>query len=377
MTKKPLGLYLHIPFCRSKCAYCDFYSLPGNPELMDRYLLALLQEVAQWGQRAEGYMVDTLYIGGGTPSWFGAERLSALLEGIRSHFSLLPDCEITTEANPDSVTPQALAQLRSMGVNRLSLGVQSTAEAELKIAGRPHSFPQAVQAVAWAREAGFRNISLDLIYGLPGQSMESWQNSVAQLLELAPEHLSCYGLKVEPGTPFWKNRHSLPFPDEDAQADAYLWLCQRLEQAGFVQYEISNFCRPGYASRHNLKYWHMEEYLGLGPGAHSDFQGARFGYARDLQGYLQGTCPLSEHTVLSPQDRLEEYLLLGLRLAEGITAQGFHHHGGKGWSRLLPRLQQLQAHGLLQEQAGHWHCTPHGFLVSNGIIVQLLEALEG
>ncbi len=370
---KQLGLYLHIPFCRSKCAYCDFYSLPGREGQMERYCAALLRELAHWGERAEGYCVDTVYFGGGTPSWFGAERLAAVLDGVRTHFAMAEGCEITVEVNPDSVTPEGLSALYRAGVNRLSMGVQSAAESELRQAGRPHSFAQAVQAFRWAREVGFRNISLDLIYGLPGQTQAQWQSNVEQVLALAPEHLSCYGLKIEEGTPFARQRESLDLPDEDAQADAYLWLCERLGQAGFVQYEISNFARPGYPSRHNRKYWRLEEYLGLGPAAHSDFRGVRFGYVRDLEGYISGDCALAESHTPTPEERLEEYIMLGLRTGEGICEEGYRRYGGTEWATLHAALRQLERHALVREQAGHWSCTAEGYLVNNAIIGALLD----
>ena len=373
---KPLGLYIHIPFCRSKCAYCDFYSLPDQTDRMDDYCSALQREFSLYQGRASQYLADTVYIGGGTPSWFGSRRILRILEAVKKNFSLSETCEITMEANPDSVTLQALKELRDAGVNRLSLGVQSADDRELKLAGRPHSFAQARQAVKWAREAGFNNLSLDLIYGLPGQDMESWKNSVEQILALDPEHISCYGLKVEEGTPFWREREHLSFPDDDAQADEYLWLCDRLAQAGYEHYEISNFSRQGRESRHNLKYWTLKEYLGFGPAAYSDFQGERFGYARDLNGYIKGNCALSERQRIEPPERLEEYVMLGLRLSQGIDRSGYEGFGGTGWNRLEQELRMLEGHGLMEETEGHWHCTPQGFLVSNSIIVDLMDYLQ-
>lgn len=373
---KSLGLYLHIPFCRSKCAYCDFYSLPGNDGRMDRYCSALLRELAAWGTKATDYQVDTLYIGGGTPSWFGAERLLQILDGVRQSFFLTADCQITLEANPDSVRAKELKELRIAGVNRISLGAQSAQEEELLAAGRPHTFAQTQAAVAAAREAGFSDLSLDLIYGLPGQTMESWQRSVEAILALEPEHLSCYGLKLEEGTPFWRDQDKIAFPDEDAQADAYLWLCERMKQAGFSHYEISNFARPGCASRHNLKYWTLGEYLGLGPAAYSDFQGERFGYARDLDGYLREDCPLEERRLIPGEERLEEYVMLGLRLERGINARDYLARGGIGWEKLEQEFHLLAAHGLMVEDQGRWHCTPRGFLLSNQIIGAVLDLAQ-
>ncbi len=369
---KPLGLYIHIPFCKSKCAYCDFYSVPGRDGEMDRYTAALCTQLNKAGAQAGEYLVDTVYFGGGTPSWFGPERIVKVLAQLKGRFSLSEDCEITMEANPDSVTGEGLAQLREAGVDRISLGVQSGEEEVLATARRPHTFARACHAVQLVRQAGFDNLSLDLIYGLPGQTFGSWQETVEQVLALEPEHLSCYGLKVEEGTPFWK-RDPSDFPDEDTQADEYLWVCGRLQRAGFRHYEISNFAKPGRESRHNLKYWTLGEYLGFGPGAHSDFGGLRYGYSRDLAAWLRGETPRSEETVITPEERVREYIMLGLRLSRGICQAEYEARGGSGWSALEQKLARFASYGLLEETHGRWHCTDQGFLVSNGILVRLLD----
>ncbi|MGN1004280.1 MAG: radical SAM family heme chaperone HemW, partial [Oscillospiraceae bacterium] len=251
-----LGLYIHIPFCHSKCAYCDFYSLPGQEKRMDDYQRALLHHLAEAAPRAASYTVDTVYFGGGTPSFYGEKRLIELLKWVKKKYKVDKQAEITLEANPDSVDQKMLKRLRRAGVNRISLGVQSADDGQLASLGRPHTFAQASQAVAWARKAKFQNLSLDLIYGLPGQSMASWRDTVEQVLSLEPEHISAYGLKVEEGTPlFCRVEKGEVLPDDDAQADCYLWTVERLERAGYGQYEISNFARPGFSSRHNCKYW--------------------------------------------------------------------------------------------------------------------------
>jgi oxygen-independent coproporphyrinogen-3 oxidase len=339
---------------------------------MDAYAQAICSAIAQAGSQAADYLVDTVYIGGGTPSWFGSDRVSLVLSQVKAHFSLTPDCEITMENNPDSVTLAGLTALHQAGVNRISLGVQSAEEGVLRTAGRPHSFEQAKQAVETARQAGFDNLSLDLIYGLPGQTMEGWKTTLEQVLALHPEHLSCYGLKVEEGTPF-DRRDPREFPDEDTQADEYLWACQRLKEAGFTHYEISNFAKPGRESRHNLKYWTLGEYLGFGPAAHSDFCGTRFGYARDLSAWLNGQMPRSEEGKISPRERLQEYVMLGLRLSRGICRGEYESYGGTHWDVLESALRTFAEHGLLEETKGHWHCTDQGFLVSNAILTSLPE----
>ena len=256
----PLGLYLHIPFCAAKCAYCDFYSLPRSEEKMDAYVAALCRHLEEVSPQADRHRVDTVYLGGGTPSYLGAGRLTRLLQTVKKRYHLAPDAEITLEANPDSAGDwRVLRKLRRTGFNRISLGVQSSDDAILRQIGRIHTWEQVKSAAEAIRRAGFDNFSVDLIYGLPGQTMEIWRQTLADAVSLAPEHISAYGLKLEPGTPLYQRRESLPLPDDDLQADMYLWAVDFLGQNGYEQYEISNFARPGRASRHNLKYWRMAE----------------------------------------------------------------------------------------------------------------------
>jgi len=271
---KPLGLYIHIPFCKSKCIYCDFYSLPGAEAQMDRYVSAVCRQLMEIAPRTTAHEVDTVYFGGGTPSYLGVKRLRRIMKTVTGHYRMAKRAEVTLEANPDSAGNwRALRALRRAGFNRISLGVQSADDGQLKALGRPHTFAQAEEAAAAARRAKIKNVSLDLIYGLPGQTMESWQDTVEKAAALEPEHLSCYGLKVEEGTPLWDMQGEMELPDDDLQADMYLWTVERLSQLGYQQYEISNFARPGFLSRHNLKYWTLGEYAGFGPGAHSDLGG--------------------------------------------------------------------------------------------------------
>lgn len=370
---KPLGIYIHIPFCRSKCAYCDFYSLAGEREgQMDAYLATLKEDIKGWSNRLRDYQIDTLYIGGGTPSWFGGRRVGELIEWVKGCCALSPDCEITVEANPDSLTKTDLELLTAKGLTRLSMGVQSACESELKAIGRPHSFLQAAEKVEMARRVGVKSLSLDLIYGLPGQTLEGWQSSVEEVLALKPDHLSLYGLKVEEGTPLWKNRECYDLPDDDFQADCYLWAAERLEREGFVHYEISNFARPGHESRHNLKYWTLGEYLGFGPAAHSDFGGIRFGNSRDLGGYLIGNCCRSEETVISPDERREEYIMLGLRTRWGISGEEYEGIHGESFAPMERKLRDFSKHGLCLKEEGRWRLTAKGWLLSNAIITELL-----
>lgn len=369
---KPLGIYVHIPFCKSKCEYCDFYSLGGSRDrrTTDQYLQALADHIRETGRLAPDYTVDTVYFGGGTPSFFGAENLEKILDELQKRFHFGADPEITLEANPDSAQDaDALRRLRAAGFTRISLGMQSADDAELRRIGRVHTHAQTVRAVENARAAGFDNLSLDLIYGLPEQTMTRWQANLDAALALAPEHLSCYGLKVEEGTPLFAQRERFTLPDDDAQADMYLSAVGLLARQGYEQYEISNFCRPGRASRHNSRYWTLAEYLGFGPGAHSDFGGERFALARDLDAYLAGHTVYSECSAPSARERETERVMLALRTTRGVAADTLPEAARR-------ILQNCEAHGLAHLSGGFYALTPRGFLVSNAILVDLLETME-
>ena len=379
---KPLGLYIHIPFCKSKCIYCDFYSLPRAEDRMDRYVSALCRQLAEIAQRTTAHTVDSVYLGGGTPSYLGEKRLRRILKTVKKHYHLSRDAEITLEANPDSAGDwRALRALRRAGMNRLSLGVQSADDGLLRALGRPHTFAQAEEAAAAARRARIRNLSLDLIYGLPGQDLAGWKDTLERAAALEPEHLSCYGLKVEEGTPLWDMQEKMDLPDDDAQADMYLWTVERLGALGYEQYEISNFARPGRASRHNMKYWTLCEYAGFGPGAHSDLGDVRYAYLRSLDTYCAGVeagvsvLESSEH--IPPRERDIEYVMLGLRLTQGISRQEFENRYRLPFAPIQSVLERFRATGHAALAGGRWRLTPEGFLVSNQIIGQALEALAG
>ena len=374
--KPALGLYIHIPFCKAKCAYCDFYSLAHSEEKMDAYTAALLRHLEEVAPRAAGMQVDTVYFGGGTPSYLGTARLIRILQTVQRRYDVTRDAEITLEANPDSAGDwRALRRLRRAGFNRLSLGVQSTDDELLRRIGRIHTYEQVQQAVTAARKAKLTNLSLDLIYGLPGQTMEDWQRTLADAVALGPEHLSCYGLKLEEGTPLWQQRQALTLPDDDAQAEMYLYTVAALSEAGYGQYEISNFARAGRESRHNLKYWRMQEYAGFGPGAHSDFGGVRYGYVRDLDAYIAGRLVLAEAETDGTLARDFEYVMLSLRTAEGIDRRTFENRYRQRFEAMERLFVQYEQAGLAQRTEGGWRLTPRGFLVSNSIIVALQEAL--
>lgn len=378
---KTLGIYIHIPFCRSKCDYCDFYSLAGREDRMDDYQKALLAQIAESAPLAKDYAVNSIYIGGGTPTWYGEKRLCELLKLVQKKFKVAKDVEVTLEANPDSVTEKGLRILRRAGVNRLSLGVQSACDRELRDIHRPHTCQQAVDAVAAARKARIKNLNLDLIYGLPGQTEESWRNTVEQILALEPEHLSCYGLTVEEGTPLaGRVARGERLPDDDAQAALYLWTVDRLARAGYEQYEISNFSRPGYQSRHNLKYWMGREYMGFGAAAHSDFGGCRYAYIRDLEGYIRGVMDgdrlLSESDIIPPRERGSEYLMLRLRTTHGIEEWEYRREFYMNFDPIAARLSEFEQRGWAVRAGRRWRLTPEGFLLSNRLIGEILELQE-
>ncbi len=376
---KQLGIYIHIPFCHSKCAYCDFYSLAGEESRMDDYQKALLAHIKEVAPQTEGYTVDTIYIGGGTPSHYGKKRLKEILKCLKKYYKIEKKAEITVESNPESVDKKFFSSLRWAGVNRISMGMQSSDGEELSAVGRPHSHSDTEKAVAGARKARIKNLSLDLIYGLPGESVDSWRQTVEDAISLQPEHISAYGLKVEEGTPLWHRiRDGETVPDDDSQAERYLWTVRRLGEAGYVQYEISNFAKAGHESRHNLRYWRMRPYIGFGPGAHSDFGDRRYSIIRDLEGYIQGVLEggtLVEDSEIIPQrERSGEYLMLSLRTVEGIDLTHYRHTYLMDPLPIQAGLEEFSAQGWAERsQDGQWHLTPQGMMISNSLIVNLLE----
>ncbi len=368
--QSPLSLYVHVPFCASKCKYCDFYSLAA-PSRMDDYVNAMCRHLDAWGERCREYRVDTVYFGGGTPSLLGGARLTRLLGAAVRAFSVEENAEITVECNPDSMDAALLAALRGAGVNRLSVGVQSAHDGELHMLGRRHTFAEARRAVGEAYRYGFENLSLDLMYALPGQDEPRLLESVQALLALAPAHLSCYALKVEPGTPFARER--IVQPDEDAQADMYLALCETLRAAGYEHYEISNWAKPGFRARHNAKYWDLSSYLGIGPSAHSLLGGRRFAYDRSLDAFLAGQPPVQEDEVDGFSPALE-FLMLALRTADGVVSEAFEARFGVPFAPYARRLRFFEPHGLTRFESGRWRLTEQGFLLSNSILTDVLSA---
>ncbi len=379
---KTLGIYIHIPFCASKCGYCDFYSLAGCDRLMPKYQDALVEHIRESYPAFKGRYIDTVYIGGGTPSYYGADRLIELWEELKGSGSVLKDCELTLEANPDSAVYKELLKLRRAGFNRLSMGVQSANNDILKLIGRRHNWKQCGLAMNAAREAGFDNVSCDLIYGLPSQTKADWADTLMRVIELRPEHISCYGLTLEPGTPMYeKYNNSQILPSDDEQADMYLYAVETLEHYGYKQYEISNFAVPGYESRHNMRYWRLSDYLGFGAGAHSCMDGARFSYVRDADRYIVGVLRdediVDEYSTVSSVERGSEYIMLGMRTALGIEAQEYTEHYRADFTPIEKTLEVFAGKGWARCDEGRWHFTPQGFLLSNLLIGALLEAQSG
>lgn len=378
---KRLGIYIHIPFCASKCGYCDFYSLAGCDRKMPAYQSALLAHISESADAMKTFEIDTIYIGGGTPSHYGAKRIVEILDELKRQGNVRLDSEITVEVNPDSARYDDLKRLRNAGVNRLSMGVQSANNDILKIIGRRHNFKQVEIAMENARRAGFENVSIDLIYGLPSQTKGEWAETLSKALELHPEHVSCYALKIEEGTPMYRYAGSPVIPDEDEQADMYMYAVETLARFGFEQYEISNFAIPGYESKHNLKYWQLGDYMGFGPGAHSMVDNLRYSYIRDLNGYIAGVSGeeniIDEYEPIVPIQRAAEYLMLGMRTAHGISREEYHKIYRSDWEPIDETFKLFKKKGWAVRDGERWRLTPSGYMVSNPLINAVLEAQTG
>ncbi len=372
----PLGIYIHVPFCVSKCPYCDFYSIGcagrnDTREYMDRYTDSVKRELKTFFEKSRTNRVDTVYFGGGTPILLTDRRINAITDEIYRLFSVDKDAEVTMEANPYTALSQQLSGYRSAGINRLSFGLQSANDDELKLLGRLHSAHEADQCVKAAQKAGFENISLDLMTALPYQTEEKLLNSVKFCSELNVQHISAYILKVEEGTPFYVNDVQAICPDEDRQAQLYLYTVQALKEHGYEQYEISNFSsEKKYRARHNVKYWNCDEYIGIGPSAHSFFNGRRMYYPRDLKLFIDGTSPTDD----GEGGGWEEYLMLRLRLSDGLDFDALRQRGAEqsDIDRIIKKAQPMQKAGFLKLENDNIRLTPEGFLISNSIIAELL-----
>ena len=369
-----IGLYLHIPFCARKCSYCDFPSWAGQMARREPYVKRLLEEMGERSRELGHPAVDTVYIGGGTPSLLMPGQMAALLQGVHEHFALTEGCEISCEANPGALTDDMLDTLRRGGVNRLSLGAQSADPALLGLLGRQHSWPQVEQAAACTRAHGFDNLNIDLMLGVPGQTLETWQRTLEAALALKPEHLSCYGLIPEEGTELTGRIQSgeLSLPEEAQERAMYDHTLQRLREAGYIQYEISNFALPGHACLHNVHCWQRQDYLGLGTAAHSLLGDERRVNPADIDRYLAGDAP--EREALTPQDKRFESLMLGLRMTRGVDLEAFEAMHGIALSSLWQEQMQPSLQAGLTELTGdgHFRLTRRGMDVMNAVLLDFL-----
>ena len=384
MPRKSLSVYLHIPFCSTKCTYCAFNTYTHLENLIAPFVKALIREVEIVGSSKPQQPVGTIFFGGGTPSLLTPQQFAQILAALCENFAVEPDAEITLEANPNDLDRDYLTALRRVGLNRISIGMQSANENELRLFKRRHDNDAVVRAVSAARKAGFENLNLDLIYGFPHQTLESWQTTLHQMLALQPEHISLYALGLEEGTSLkaWVERGHLPQPDDDLAADMYDLASDLLRQRGYEQYEISNWSRPGYACRHNLQYWHNDDYIGLGPGAHGYADGVRYSVVLSPQRYIRAlnestdlyefpyTPATAEATVVDRAGEMSETLIMGMRLTqEGIPRAEFTHRFG---ADLLDvhgdAIRKYVEHGLLSVDDERVKLTDAGRLLSNLVL---------
>jgi putative oxygen-independent coproporphyrinogen III oxidase len=395
MAARPLSLYLHIPFCTLKCAYCDFNSYAASTTSSPPSSTRFIDEIHVWSPLMKGRPVSSVFFGGGTPSLLPLSGVERILYAVRRSFDIASDAEITLEANPGTVDLPYLRGLRISGVNRLSFGVQSFDDAELKSIDRIHTAAEAVEAYNLARKAGFDRINLDLIYGLPNQTLARWKDNVEPALTLGPEHLSMYALTIEEGTKLaYDVAHNLaPEPDPDLQAEMYEWTQGRLADSGYQQYEISNWSRPGEECRHNLAYWHNDEWLGLGPGAHSHWGNYRFADVYSPRRYIDlvaetaGDSPHDEDparllagmrqvSFVDPQPlelQMADTIILALRLNRGLDVSQFERRFGRHVEDVYgPVIDEAMQSGLLERANGHLLLTDNGRYVANELFVRLL-----
>ena len=372
---KPLAIYLHVPFCKQKCAYCDFASYPGKDGLWQRYFDALQGEIASWGDELRVREARSIFFGGGTPSLVPAEYIAGTLDALRKYISFAPGIEITIEANPGTLTEEKLRIYRKAGVNRISLGVQSFDGELLRKLGRIHDPEEARSAVFMAREAGFENISIDLMYALPGQSMETWLDTLKTAVQLPLTHISAYSLIVEEGTPMhrWVQEGSVQVPDEDSVNEMQRMAVHFLEKQGFARYEISNYSRPGFESRNNCTYWQGGEYLGLGCAAHSLMNNRRFGNPADLQAYLSGARCLEE-TERSEEDRKEEAIMLSTRMVKGLDLKKWQAEFGEDFLQThAAAIRKLENYGLIEITEGHLRLNTMGLELQDSVVLELMD----
>ncbi len=381
---KQMELYVHIPFCVQKCLYCDFLSAPASYEVRSLYMHRLSEEIEALSPEYDNYEVTTVYIGGGTPSSLEAVQIERLMEDLFHCFHIREDAEITIECNPGTIYVGNARTMRRAGINRLSFGLQSVKDGELKLLGRIHTFEEFLKSFEEARKAGFSNINIDLMYALPGQSVEDWKDSVKKVVLLRPEHISVYSLTIEKGTPFYDRYHEDErireeggepelLPSEEEDREMYLVARTYLEDHGYQCYEMSNFAKPGYACRHNIGYWVGEEYLGLGLGASSLIGDVRFSNTSDMQEYLKQPFARRNEELRSRSAKIGEYMFLGLRMTEGISRQDFKDRFGTEPEAIYGNtLYDLMQEGLLEALEGRIYLTSRGLDVSNQVFSRLL-----
>ncbi len=372
---KSIGIYIHIPFCKRKCNYCDFCSYTDNKKSeLFAYTDELCRRIKLFADSKEARQnVDTIYFGGGTPSLLPKECIQKIITVLNDCFCIHKDAEITLECNPATVDFNGLRALREMGINRLSIGLQSANDNELKLLGRLHSYSDFEVCFEDARRAGFDNISVDLMYGIPEQTKESFEQTLRRVALHSPEHISAYCLKIEEGTAFAKNRDKLCFPDDDAEYEMYCMCNTVLFENGYSRYEISNFAKSGRCSRHNLRYWRLEDYIGFGVAAHSFVDGERFGNSRDIKAFLAGEDITEEKYKISSEERMREYIMLSLRLAEGIDICEYEERFGRDFKTDFKNIEKYIEGGFMQMSGTHIFFTTKGFFVSNTILCDLLS----
>lgn len=383
-SSRPISVYIHVPFCTVKCAYCDFNSYAGMEEQIPAWESALLRELAGWSAVVAGRPAPTVFLGGGTPSLLAGETVTRLLDAVRANFALTPDAEITLEANPESVSAERMAAYRAAGVNRVSMGVQSLHADELAFLDRLHSAERAREAFDIVRAAGFDNVNVDLIFGLPGQPESRWRETLDGVLAWEPDHLSCYALTVEEGTPLALRvaRGEVAAPDPDVAAAMAEWTEQRLGSAGYAQYEISNYARPGRECRHNLVYWRHEEYVGVGPGAHGFVDGVRYAVERaplrytrlmaDAPAVAGVATPAATSVERVPaRDAAVDAFVMGMRLNAGIDVEAFRDAHAEAWASFGPALAWAAEAGLTAEEKGRLRLTQRGRRLANELFVLL------
>lgn len=360
-----IGLYIHVPFCAKKCSYCDFYSLSYNKAHAESYAEAVLRNIRHYSDKLT--ILDTVYFGGGTPSLLPAEYISRFMAEIKNSFNMAENSEITLEANPNTLTAERLEMLRKSGINRLSIGIQSMNDDELKILGRTHTAERAAKAVYDAKSAGFDNISCDLMAAIPNQTAETLIRSIDAMADLPIQHISAYILKIEEGTAFDCDEIRRNIPDEDTTAELYMTMVNRLREKEFMQYEVSNFTKKGFESRHNCRYWNCLDYIGIGPSAHSCYKGKRFAVSDDLQEFVESPVQIEKINDESPCG-FEEYAMLRLRLAEGYDLNDFPEYK----EDLIKKLPPLLKAGYVTYEGEKIALTEKGFIMSNSVIEYLI-----